>query len=323
MAKSRRARAKPVDAEAAKAKLELEAGKNVASEEVDAEAQAKADAKAKAETEKKAALDANLKVLAGLEGKISAIANKLTDSRELKGAASLQRSRWAEYGALIMKARDVNPSHKVFNAWLKSHDLEIGDRNTRTAAMWLSGMPQSLMDAIPGDGQRTLSNPKSVRKWWKSEVREACEVAISLGVEASKNDTTEDMVASFDDAIEDSDGAVQDTYRAAKAFIEVNHSETIATEFAGYKPAATRKGFVDMTVEEAAEFILTTILRHPDPAGVVELIQEKLEKALADAEKASSDDTEADEDYDEDDEAELDDSEEFEYEDDGEDEAAA
>jgi len=260
--------------------------------------------------------------LADLETDLHDIANILTDSTELKAAASVQRARWAEYGSLILQAREANPSHKVFNAWLTGHGLDIGDRNTRTAAMWLSGMPLSLMDVIPGDGQRTLSNPKSVRKWWKAEVRKSCEVATSLGVEASEKETTNDMVASFDEAIEESEGAVQDTYRAVKAFIEVNNPETIAVEFAGYKPAAGRVAFVDMSVEEAAEFILTTIMRHPDPAGVVELIQSKLEKALADAEKASEATSEADEDEsgyegDDDDEEgddEFEEGDEFEYE---------
>ena len=207
-------------------------------------------------------------------GELRKLGNTLLDNKKLKEVAGKTRSTWISYGAVLAEVREVIPSNKAFNAWLKENDLEAyADRNNRTDAMWLSRMNEDMLSLIPAE----LHSPKAIRAWYRKSLKAALEENDGDVEAALDNPVTSEFAGAVDSG--DWDVAV-----------------------AAYEAAKERETFEEKSASDAAKDLLKKLAKHSDPYAVFDALKSLIEGGALDEQPEEQpeqveDDFEGEDDY--------------------------
>lgn len=211
---------------------------------------------------------------------------RLKENEAIKEAATRTREDWLTYGDKLSAVRDTIKSNNLFNEWLKEAGLEdYADRNSRTDAMWMAGLPDSVLEQVP----EQLHSPKAVRKWFRDRVNNIAEVLNSYNGDLAEQIAT----------LEADDPVAAAFARAVEASEEKKNEEdrTIPKAIDKASKKAPRLSFDKLTIEAAAEWIIDKIKTHDDAEAIGELVAEAIERGdLAPEPEADEGTDEGDED---------------------------
>lgn len=185
----------------------------------------------------------NAKMLAGLAKAAGTLGQRITDNKKLAEVATKTRGDWFEFGRILAEAREVIPSNKLFNGWLKDNNLEAyADRVSRSSAMNISRWTDDMRELVPAQ----IIHPKNVLGWYNKTMAALTEaMAEPMKTEGANPDTAAEALS-------------QDL----RDFYDCLTPEAFKLAMTKYQTKPARVDFNDSPVAEAVAKIVAKISKH-------------------------------------------------------------